>query len=108
MQPRPAPTPELDALCGQGMELHQAGRLEEARQVYEAVLGAAPAHFQALHLLGVFCIQTGRPGQGAGLIERAVQIEPNQADALGNLATVLNSLGRHAEALRYSDRAIAL
>lgn len=99
---------ELDALCGHGRGLHQAGRLDEARQVYEAVLGADPTHFQALHLLGVFAIQSGEAARGAELIERALEAQPNDAAALGNLATALNGLGRHEQALGCCDRAIAL
>lgn len=98
----------LDVLCDQGRGLHQAGRLDEARRVYEAVLGIDPAHFQALHLLGVFCIQSGKLDRGADLIERALQIQPNDGPALGNLAIALNGLGRREEALGCSDRAIAL
>lgn len=100
--------PELDASCGQGRALHQAGRLDEARRLYEAVLAADPRHAEALHLLGVLCLQTGDPGRGAALIERAVEIEPGHAAALGNLATALNGLGRHQEAVGCCDRAIAL
>lgn len=98
----------LDALCGQGRALHQAGRLDEARRVYETVLDADPRHFQALHLLGVCCIQSGNLAQGAELIERALEVQPDDAPALGNLATALNGLGRHEEALRRCDRVIAL
>jgi tetratricopeptide (TPR) repeat protein len=98
---------ELDALCGHGRGLHQAGRLDEARQVYEAVLGADPGHFQALHLLGVFCIQSGDLARGAELIERALTVQPDDAAALGNLATALNGLGRHEQALNCADRILA-
>jgi len=99
---------ELDPFCDQGRALHQAGRLDEARRVYEAVLDVDPAHFQALHLLGVACIQSGNLQAGAELIERALQVEPNDAAALGNLATALNGLGRREEAVAACDRAIAL
>ncbi len=108
MQPSALSRSKLDALCDQGRGLHQAGRLDEARQIYEAVLGADPAHFQALHLLGVFCIQSGDLARGAELIGRALTVQPNDAAALGNLATALNGLGRHEQALGCSDRAIAL
>ena len=99
---------ELDALCGHGRALHQAGRLDEARQVYDAVLGADPAHAQALHLLGVSCIQSGDLARGAELIERALEVQPDDSAALGNLATALNGLDRREQALDCADRAIAL
>ena len=99
---------ELDAFCDQGRILHQSGRLEEARQVYEAVLGIDPGHFQALHLLGVACIQSQNLQTGAELIERALEVRPNDGPALGNLATALNGLGRHEAALDCCGRALAL
>jgi tetratricopeptide (TPR) repeat protein len=100
--------PELDVFCDQGRALHQAGQLEEARCVYEAVLRADPEHFQALHLLGVACIQSGNLQAGAELIERALQMRPDDGAALGNLATALNGLGRHEAAIGCCDRALAL
>jgi tetratricopeptide (TPR) repeat protein len=98
----------LQALCNQGLTLHQAGRLDEARERYDAVLAADPDHFDALHLKGVACIQAGQLMRGAELIERATRIRPLVAAAHGNLANALNGLGRHEDALASCDRAIAL
>jgi tetratricopeptide (TPR) repeat protein len=102
--------PQVSAqdLWSQGLALHQAGRLDEARQRYEAALAVDPRHFDSLHLLGVIGIQTGALEQGAGLIGQALAINPNVAAAHGNLANAFNGLGRHAEALASCDRAIAL
>lgn len=98
----------IEAVAAQGLALHQAGRLAEAKQHYDAVLAVNPGHFGALHRLGVLCIQTGQLEQGVELIKRAVAIKPDAAAAYGDLATALNSLKRHDEALWSSDRAIAL
>ena len=98
----------LQALFNEGLALHQAGRLDEARERYDAVLAADPDHFDALHLKGVTCIQAGQLLRGAELIERATRIKPLVAAAHGNLANALNGLGRHEEALASCDRAIAL
>ena len=98
----------LQALCDQGLALHQAGRLDEARLRYDTVLAADPDHFDALHLKGVACLQDGQLRLGAELIERATRIRPLAAAAHGNLANALNGLGRHEDALASCDRAIAL
>jgi tetratricopeptide (TPR) repeat protein len=98
----------LNAIYNEGLSHHQAGRLDQARQRYEQVLAVAPRHFDALHLLGVYCIQTGQPERGVELIRQAVSVRRDMPGAYGNLANALNSLGRSAEALEASDRAIAL
>jgi tetratricopeptide (TPR) repeat protein len=101
-------TASLEAICNQGLSLHQAGHLDEARQRYEAALALDPEHFDALHMLGVFCIQTRQMDAALQLIGRAIAIRPDAVAAYGNLANALNSLGRHEEALAVCDRAIAI
>jgi tetratricopeptide (TPR) repeat protein len=98
----------VEAVVAQGLALHQAGRLDEARPYYDLALEVDPRHFGALHMLGVLCIQTGHLDRAVELIQRAIQINPGVADAYGNLASALNSLGRHDEALASCDRAIGL
>jgi hypothetical protein len=60
--------------------------------------GGRPAQLRRLHLFGVLCIQVGQLEQGAALIGQAIAIRPDVAAAHGNLANVLNRLGRHADA----------
>lgn len=98
----------LNAICSEGLSHHQAGRLNEARRRYEQVLAVSPRHFDALHLLGVCCIQTGQLEPAVDLIGQAVAIRTDNPGAYGNLANALNGLRRHAEALDACDRAIAL
>ncbi len=98
----------IQNLCAQGLAHHQAGRLEDARGAYEAVLRADPDHAEALHLLGVYCIQTGQPELAVALIERSLAVNPATVAAYGNLANVLNRLGRFEAAAAACERAIAL
>jgi tetratricopeptide (TPR) repeat protein len=98
----------LQAIHNQGLGHHQAGRLDEARRCYEQVLAAEPRHFDALHLLGVYCIQRGQLEPAVERIRQAISVRRDVPDAYGNLANALNSLRRYAEALEASDRAIAL
>ncbi len=100
--------PALQALFERGLALHQQGRLDDAKGCYEQILAVDPGHFDALHMLGVFCIQTRQAAIGAELISGAIAVKPDLAAAHGNLATALNSLDRHAEALAASERAIGL
>jgi predicted TPR repeat methyltransferase len=85
------------------VQLHQAGRLSEAKGIYEAVLTANPAHASALHFLGVLYHQRAESDRAVGLLRDALAIRPDYADAYNNLGNVLNEKGDHrgaAEAYR--------
>ena len=98
----------MSSIFDEGVALHQAGEVDEARRAYESVLARDPAHFDALHLLGVACVQSGETERGAALIERAIGVGPNVVAAHVNLAMALNALGRLDTAIESCDRALAL
>ena len=94
-----------------GIALHQRGDLNGARAVYQAVLEAEPAHFDALHLLGVLSLQTGDAARAVELIGRALAAHaprPEHADANVNLGHALKALGRVEDALNAYERATQL
>ena len=90
------------------MALHRAGRLDEAQALYRGVLAADPAHFDALHLLGVIEGQHGRFEEALPLLERAVALRPDNAAALNNLGNTLAGLERFGAAVARFDQALAL
>lgn len=92
----------------QGLTLHQQGQLDQARTIYEQVLNLQPAHFDALHLLGVIEHQRKHPQKSIDLITRALAIKPHDPGAQCNLGLPLALLGRDEEALVCFERAIAL
>ena len=51
----------LRTLFEKGRSLHQMGELGPARDIYQSILNEAPAHFDAMHLLGVVFVG-GREG----------------------------------------------
>ena len=55
----------------QALLLHQSGKLAEAGVLYRQILSVEPAHFDALHLLGVISCQHGDYHEGARLIGEA-------------------------------------
>lgn len=89
-------------------ELHHLGRLEEALELYDAILRAKPDHFDALHMKGVICRQSGNPTEAARLIADAIAINPKSANALCNYGFALADLRRFADAIANYDRAIEL
>ena len=76
--PEPAQTgpAAIQAVVDQGLGLHRSGRLDDARSHYIAALEVDPGHFDALHMLGVLCLQTGQLAFGAELIGRLSQFGP--------------------------------
>jgi Tfp pilus assembly protein PilF len=49
------------------VEAHEQGRLEQAEQLYRAVLGGEPEHLGALHNLTILCFQRGEYSTAATL-----------------------------------------
>jgi predicted O-linked N-acetylglucosamine transferase (SPINDLY family) len=92
----------------QGYSLHQHGRLEEARGLYQQALHLDSEHFDALHCLGVIALQTNDPPQALEWIGKAIRINPTSAVAHNNLGNALAALARWEAAFASYDRAVAL
>ncbi|MDX8514167.1 tetratricopeptide repeat-containing sulfotransferase family protein [Mesorhizobium captivum] len=90
------------------LQLHQAGRRQEAESLYRQVLGQQPNHAAALHFLGLLLHQTGRSEEGLDLIEQSVTLQPRNADFLNNMGTVMRDLGRVAAAADFFRGAVEI
>jgi tetratricopeptide (TPR) repeat protein len=91
-----------------GIEFHRNGELLRAEGIYREILADVSGHFEALYFLGVILIQTGRLEGGIELIDRALTIRPDYAEALLNRGGALRELKRLDEALASYDRALAI
>jgi tetratricopeptide (TPR) repeat protein len=100
--------PLIPDLLTQAVALHRAGRLLDAEPLYQGLLAADPAHFHALHMLGVIRHQQGRNTEALELIGRALAIRPGSAWAHSNIGLVLRDLKRQAEAVASFERALQL
>jgi len=85
-------------LIEKGLRAHQAGRLAEARAVYEQVLALQPRHPDALHLTGVVALQAGDASSALAFIRKAIEVQPRNAAFHGNLGQVYLELSQVAEA----------
>jgi protein O-GlcNAc transferase len=86
---------------------HQAGRLADAEHLYRQIRAVDPNHVGSLHLGGVAAHQLGRR-DAVDLIERAVALKPELAEAHNDLGVVLGAQGRFTEAVASFERAIVL
>ena len=90
----------------QALELHKAGRLNDAENLYAAILAARPDHFDALQMLGLVKLARGRPAEALQFMAAAMRARKPSPQVLLNYGMVLNALQRHDEALESFDQAI--
>ena len=101
-------TAAADQAVGQGVPLHQAGRLAEAEACYRQALALVPAHPEALHLLGLLAHQVGRSDIAVALIQQAIDVAADRPSYHLNLGAALQTLGRLDEAVTACRQALAL
>src|SRR5262245_13009438 len=97
-----------DPLMRNAASLHQAGRLEEAAQLYQQVLRGNPRHFDALYALGIIHLQSGRLEEAQNYLGEALRIRPRFPEALCSRGIALLQLRRRDEALSSFDQALAI
>lgn len=73
---------------------HQRGELSQAAQLYRQIISAEPANADALHLLGVACLQLGQPDQAIQWLERAVALQPGSFAFHTNLGESYRAQGQ--------------
>jgi len=89
----------VTALLERGVGLHQAGRLNDAEQLYDKVLGLDRNNPDALNLKGLIAAQAGRHARALQLYDRSIAAYTAFADAHYNKGVTLTALGREEEAL---------
>jgi predicted O-linked N-acetylglucosamine transferase (SPINDLY family) len=92
----------------QAVRSHQAGDLEAAERLYQAVLAVQPNHPDVLHLLGLVALQSGRLEQAVPWIQRAIAVRPDNPVYHCNLGEVFRAAGQTQEARRCYQQALAV
>lgn len=91
-----------------GVGFHQAGKLDQAEAIYRKILDVAPAHPDALHLLGVAAYQRKKPEAAVELIRKAIAEAPRMPVFHSNLGAALQLKGDMDAALRAYETALEL
>ena len=99
---------DIQAALVDALRKHQAGHIDEALRVYVAVLLAAPANTDGLHLRGLALHQRDEHGPAAVSIRRSLAVDPTQAAFHQNLAQVEAARHRLAESVAATRCAICL
>jgi tetratricopeptide (TPR) repeat protein len=103
-----SPRQRSDATLRQALAYQQSGRVQEALQLYEQVLAAAPNHPSALNFAGTAHFQLGHGEQAVELLQRATLAAPGYADAYRNLGIVLREMGNPEQAAAALQRVVEL
>ena len=101
-------TPVAQQQLLQAFSAHQAGRLEEARSGYDAVLKLIPHHSDAIHLLGVILYQNGEHQAAIDKISEAIALAPQFADPYNNRGNARKAFNQLEEAEKDYSQAIKL
>ncbi len=105
----PGPSTSTNAaLLNQALELHRAGRLDDAGAIYEKLLTEGPEHADAAHLLGLVRFRNNDFESAIRLIGDALARDPENPIYHANLGNVLKDSGRLNEAIAAYRRALAL
>jgi tetratricopeptide (TPR) repeat protein len=89
-------------------QLHQEGRLEDARRHYLESLEDRPGYVDSWVNLGVLEATRDRFDEAERAFDRALAIDPNETTALINLAALRERAGRTSEAIELYARAARL
>jgi predicted O-linked N-acetylglucosamine transferase (SPINDLY family) len=98
----------MDQAMQIAVQHHQAGRLQQAEQLYRQILAQQPEHPLAIHNLGLIAHQVGRNDVAVDLIRRAIALRPNYPEAHSNLGVALKDQGQLDEAIAAYRQAVAL
>ena len=98
----------LDEALAHGVERHQAGELDQAEAIYDAVLQRHPGRADVLNWLGILKHQRGDFAASAALLRRVVELEPEADGVWNNLGNVLLRQGEVDEAGAAFRRSIEL
>lgn len=90
------------------VNLHQAGRFDEAKEQYRAVLEIVPGDAAALNNLATIALRQGQNEESVSLLKECIAFNPDYAAAFGNLGLAFSAAGREDEALSAFSRAVAL
>jgi len=87
------------------IQLHRAGRLDEAEDGYRQLLAQSPDDAEVLHLLGILRAQRGDVAEGLQQVERAAELAPDNAACQHTLGEMYLAEGKLDDAAQAYDAA---
>ena len=97
-----------DTLLAQAREKHETGQLDGAELDCRAILDSDPDHPEALNLLGIIALQSGRSQEAVDLLKHATQERADFHEAFNNLGLALSATEQHEQAREAYEEAISI
>jgi predicted O-linked N-acetylglucosamine transferase (SPINDLY family) len=98
----------MNEILNEGLILHKAGKLEEAKLIYEKLLIKDQNNFELINLLGVISLQQKNFTDAITLINKAIGINSNHHALYNNLGVVYKEIEEYENAINNFKRAIEL
>src|SRR5690349_1741235 len=98
----------IEKLRAKAAELHGAGQMGEAEQLYRRILDLHRTDLKARHMIAVIRLQQGRAVEAQAMLEPLVAEAPGDIDVRTHHGLALQDLGRREEALAEFDWALGL
>jgi tetratricopeptide (TPR) repeat protein/ADP-heptose:LPS heptosyltransferase len=111
--PQPITGPEANVAFRRAIDLHDAGRHEEAAPIYRALVATRPSDGRIINVLAMAEMEAGKRSRAAlkatlPLALRSVALLPLIADFFSNLAIMFKTLGEMADAKAALQHALGI
>jgi tetratricopeptide (TPR) repeat protein len=95
-------------LYEKALDLYKAGKITEAKKLYEEVLGLDPGYLEALNNLSIIYIHEKNFAAAKNNLEKAVRLNPDYVESYYNLACLCSIKGDIDQGAGYLKKAISL
>ena len=99
---------KIKLLLDEGSALHQLGKFEEAKLIYENILKINSKQFEAAHLLGTLHAQIGQYSSAIAILNKAILINPKQYESYSNIGNAYFESNHFEDAVIAYNKAIKL
>ena len=99
---------DIQNVLAHAIEAHQAGNIDEAKELYQFIINIQAEHSDALHLLGLINNRQGDTKLAYELIKRAIKFNPKAAHYHYNLGTVYQQENNLSQAIKSYKKSIKL
>jgi len=102
------PMSSPDPMLLKAISTHRAGRIAEAKAMYERILRRRPRDPDALNFLGMLEYQRGEQGHGVELLQKSLKSAPDNPHAWMNLGNMLLGMGESEGGVKAYERVTEL
>ncbi len=102
-----APPDPVEQALEEATRQHLDGKLDQAIEAYRQLLAKHPDHPRTQHQLGLCLVDAERWRDAVSVLERVVEGQPDNAEAMNSLGLAFTRLGDFDSGMRWLDEAVA-